>query len=455
MTAAVSPHRPDAGPSGRARPNTGGLEVARSVAAVCRTGGGAYVVVWVLVLVLTQRLAIPLGGGGEQLPVAIPATLLVALFGLARGHVVVCGRRAVLMGIALAVLSLMTLIASARGLEPSLLSFLLFLTIYPVALVDVADPRAARRGLDFFVDLMLLAAVVGLALFGLQYAGVPYSDYLAQVVPPEFLLTGFNTADPIEFGSELYRSNGVVFLEPSFFSLFLGLAAVISLVNRRRVVALPLLLGGIAVTTAGNGIVVLLVSVLWLAAIGPRRPLLALVPSVAVAVVLASLTPLGALFLRRSGEIGSDNSSASLRLVQPYTELFPAYVGSPVAALLGQGAGSAPRVIEEQVGSLAVIVPVVPKLLVEYGWIGAIPVLAFLCHVVLGRIRQAPWAPAQLVVFLFINASLLQPTLVFIVTTLCVTFVRPSAEPGWVRSADAVDDSGDGAPSPVSTEHRG
>ncbi|MCY7396084.1 MAG: hypothetical protein LH468_08035 [Nocardioides sp.] len=399
--------------------------------AAARTGGAPargslYVVVWILVLVLTQRFAIPLGGGGQQLPAAIPAALAVVMYGLARGHVVVCRRRAALLGVALVTLSLLTVVALIRGAEPSLLSFLLFVTIYPVALVDLLDARAARRGLDFFVDLMLVAAGVGLVLYGLQYAGLAYSDHLAQVVPPELLLTGFNTADPIEFGSELYRSNGVVFLEPSFFSLFLGLAAVISLVNRRRVVLLPLLLGGIAVTTAGNGLVVVLVSVAWLAVVGPRRRLLALVPSAAVAVAAASLTPLGALFVQRSGEIGADNSSASLRLVQPYVELFPAYVASPVTALLGQGAGSAQRLVEQQVGSLAVIVPAVPKLFVEYGWVGAVPVLVFLLHLVLARVRQASWAPALLVVYLVVNASLLQPTLAFVVITFCATLVRPA-----------------------------
>lgn len=416
-----------AGPVPRDRTPTEPISARTVVTSGRRGRTSAYVVVWILVLVLTQRFAIPLGGGGQQVPTAIPVMLLVTCYGLARGHVTPDRRRAALLGVSLAFLAGLTLVAGVRGLEPSLLSFGLFLTIYPVALMDLVDPRAARRGLDFFVDLMLLAAVVGLVLFGLQYAGLSYADYLGRVVPPDFLLTGFNTADPIQYGSSLYRSNGVVFLEPSFFSLFLGLAVVISLVNRRRLLLLPLLLGGIAVTTAGNGVVLILVSVGWLAVVGPRRRLLALVPSVAIAIAVASLTPISGLFVRRSSEIGADNSSASLRLVQPYTELFPAYVDSPVTALLGLGAGSAQRLIEAQVGSLAVIVPAVPKLLVEYGWLGAVPALVFLVHLALGRVWQAPWAPALLVVFLILNAGLLQPTLVFVVVTFCATLVPPAA----------------------------
>ena len=87
-----------------------------------RSSADLYVVVWILVLVLTQRLAIPLGGGGQQLPVAIPAALLVVSYGVTRGHAVIDRRRCILLGIALATVSLLTLVAVVRGLEPSLFS---------------------------------------------------------------------------------------------------------------------------------------------------------------------------------------------------------------------------------------------------------------------------------------------------------------------------------------------
>lgn len=373
--------------------------------------GSTYPALVIAVLVLTQRLALPLGGGGAQVPLSVPLLFILVAYGIAAGYLTISRLLAALLGLSLITLALLTGASYVLGDDPSITSFILFVVIYLPAIAISTSPLAARAALRFFVDLMAVAAVVGLVLFGLQYAGLAYVDHLAEVVPKELLLQGFNTADPIRFGSPVYRSNGVVFLEPSFFSMFLGLAIAVSVSLRHRTWLLPLLLSAIVSTVAGNGVVVVAVAALWLLVLGPRSRLVALVPSFAIAAGFATVTPLAALFLGRSAEVSQQNSSASLRFVQPYTELLPRWFDTPMHALVGSGAGSAQRIIVEQVGSAPVIVPVLPKLLVEYGLVGTVPVLAFLIVLTARRIWWSPWAAGLMPVYLIVNASLLVATL--------------------------------------------
>lgn len=62
-----------------------------------------------------------------------------------------------------------------------------------------------------------------------QDVGVPYRDVLGLLLSEGFLLQGYNTGDPLFFGSPIYRVHGILILESSFVSYFLGLAAVIAL----------------------------------------------------------------------------------------------------------------------------------------------------------------------------------------------------------------------------------
>jgi hypothetical protein len=369
----------------------------------------------VVLLILGQRLALPLGGD-RQLPLTIVGMLAISGYGLARGRLVTDRRQAVLLGASLVVLSAVTCLAAVRDLDPSVLSLLLLTLIYlPAALVP-RDPGGAPAALRFFVDLMLLLSAAAVLLFLLQYAGVPYRDYVLDVVPAQFVQDGFNTSYPLAYDSEIYRSNGVVFLEASVFSLFLGLALVVSLhlAHRRTLAAIFLL--AIPCTLSGNGVVFVLACLPWLLASRDARRRLAplAVPVVLVAVALV-LSPLGGLLAGRATELSSDDSSARLRMVEPYEALVPAWSSGPESVVLGNGAGSVTDYFRSTgvsaEGSRAAFVPAVPKLLYEYGWLGGVPMLVFLLRTFLSRARSLPWLPGILVCYFVVNASLQQATL--------------------------------------------
>jgi hypothetical protein len=372
--------------------------------------GRRVVVVLLAVTLLTQRLAIPLGG--DQLPLSLPLILGVLVVGVRSGalSIDVAGLRLYVLAMGAIVVS--TLAVLSLGRTPSLLSLLFLFAVYTVAVVrSTVPPGSLTDGVQrAYLRIMTVAAAVSVGQILIQYLGVPYEDYLLRLVPEPFVQQGYATGDPLVYGSGLHRTNAVLFLEPSFLGYFLGIAVVMALSRRASPWLICLLVAGAVPPLAGNAIVVVLAGVVVLAAGPLRRGLRALAPTVALLLAVALATPLGDLYLERSTEISGEDTSASLRLVDPYVILLPAWWSSPSSVLVGQGAGAATTVIDTTTEQ-AVITPVVPKLLVEYGILGALPVLLFLGWALLGDPRTRPWLPGLLIGFFVLNPALLQVTL--------------------------------------------
>ncbi|MFC3686818.1 hypothetical protein [Aquipuribacter hungaricus] len=375
-----------------------------------------------LVVVLTQRLALPLGA--TQVPLTLVLCLALLAVGAVTGRLVLDRTRTRLYVAAMSTLVLLTVVALLRGLSPSLTSLVLLLLLYAVVAVRPArlDRAAVDRLLDAYTTLMVVVALVCLAQSATQYAGVPYRDWLSVVVPSELLVQGYNTGDPLSYGSDIVRVNGVLFLEPSFVSYFLGLAGVVALHRGRSTVVVALLLLGLVPTLAGNGVVTLVLGVAVLAAGPARRRLLVLVVPVLLAVVVAAVTPVGERFLTRLTEVGNEGSSLSLRLVEPYERLLPSWALDPAAVLLGYGAGAGTDATAA--GTAGLLSPALPKLLLEYGGPGTVVFLLFLLWSLVAGGGARPWAPALLVSYLVLNAALLQVTLA-LTTVLFLHLLRP------------------------------
>jgi len=149
---------------------------------------------------------------------------------------------------------------------------------------------------------------------------------------------------------------------------------------------------------------------------------------VALAVALASATPLGATFVSRTTEVQQANSSTSLRLVQPYLRLLPPATESVEDVLLGHGPGSSDLYYEQNLPPEVVVgllTPFFPKALYEYGAFGVLLICAFLLQIFFdGPRRRPPWLIGLLLVYLLINAALLQPTLAYL-TILFLGLLRP------------------------------
>ncbi len=356
-----------------------------------------------------QRLALP----GSQIPLLLPLVAVGVAVGLHRGVLVFDTARLRLHLLAVACVTASTVIAFLRGLSPSLPSVLLLVGMYALGTVVLAAPTwaAYRTLLTALVRVMTAYAALGATLFAAQWAGLGYRDWLGEVVPGPFLLQGFYTTNPLAFGSPYSRANGLVFLEPSLFSLFCGLALAAALFLRTGVLTLGVLAVGLMTSVSGNGMVVAGAAVLVLVLTrqwGSLRPLVLPAVAGAGAVLAFGLAP---TLIERVTEVADGDSSASLRFVQPYALFARQLLSDPVALLLGRGAGSADS-FAATVRATDLQAPVLPKVVFEYGLVAAVPLVALLLALTLSRVPTPALAAGLAVVYWVVNASLLVPLLV-------------------------------------------
>jgi hypothetical protein len=389
-------------------------------------------------LVLLQRLALPLGGT-QQLPLMVPLGTALLAVGLYRGEFRLAHTRVRILALVIATAVICSLAQVVVGNLPSVLSLGLLVALYAILALDAnLTPGAVTRIERVYLRVMTVFAIVSLGQMLVQLAGVPYEDYLLRLVPDTFLLTGFNTGDPIAYGDALYRSNGVVFLEPSFISMFLGLAVALAVYRRASALTVTVLLVGMIPPLAGSGFVVLVPALIALALTRRRRRhLLAVVPALLIAVVVATLTPLGDRYVQRTTEASQSNTSASFRLIEPYTALLPVSLEDAPHAAFGHGAGSADDFFIEA-GRGDATQPIIPKILFEYGLVGVVGILLPLLVVFAGSLRSRPWTVGLVLLFVFVNASFLQAVLVlftFFWMTL-MPYGRRSDSPGSGAATD-------------------
>lgn len=394
----------------------------------------------VATVVLLQRFAVPFGNG--QLPLVLPLVLVLLAWSLQRGVLVQEPLRLQLCLVALTWCAGMAAVASWRGLDWSPLSIIyLVLTYLPFALrLRQADRGAFEDGLRFFLALMTVAAVVGIAQIGTQLIGWEYRD-LFSVLPESFVLQGYNTSYPVVYGSSIFKANGTWFLEPSFYSQFLGLAIVVHLHLRRRSVALYLYVVALVAAISGTGILLVIAGTLALAASRLDKHFLRLMAMLVAGGVAVALSPVGSIFASRLEESASGRRSAEGRFSAPYELTASRLSDDAIAVLSGKGPGAAERLsrqVEEESGLTAVF-PVVPKLALEYG----LPAVAlFLWFVLTSTLVSAPSLPLSvsvLVMYLTLSGSLLQPVTVYTLFAFTSLFSAKTSFEGPPQRVSAQD----------------
>src|SRR6202008_1252990 len=113
----------------------------------------------------------------------------------------------------------------------------------------------------------------------------------------------------------ILKSKGVFFLEPSFYSQFIGLGLVLELSMRNRPLRIALLVAGLAVAYSGTGIVVATVGIAGLVIVKRRWDVIVFVTLAALAALMLSDVLQLDRLLGRVGEFQSNRSSASARFV--------------------------------------------------------------------------------------------------------------------------------------------
>lgn len=338
-------------------------------------------VVWVaalfLVTFLLQRIAVPGLPVSITVPMAVGWLVVVAVLGI-----VELNRVRLLVWLAAAGLS--GLLVSAQMvalLNPyvSINSWGLWLVTWLPLVVQMKqrDRDTYLRFARAIAGIGVGLAILSLVFIGSQIAGLRYRDWLGDVVPANLLVQEYPISYPIVYGSPLYKSNGWIALEPSFLSFYLGVALICALLARVRVVTVVIITAGLFSTVAGSGLALVAVFLVALAVQGRLGGLRRyLIPGAVVFAIFAS-TVLGDAVLGRIGEAGQENSSTSLRSIEPYAYLWPHWWADPVGVFIGYGPGSSANIVNG-LGIEGLLVPSIAKLLFDYGLLAGALLIALM-----------------------------------------------------------------------------
>lgn len=367
--------------------------------------------------VFLQRLAVPVGA------IQLSLSFLIGYGGLA--YLLLRGRIALSFPLCIfffVVMAALTMSILHSGSSASLMSFFYLFSIYSLYLFKIrGDGQAASEEIqNLYQRFMLIAAAGGIAQFCLQFV-LPFELLfpLETFVPPQFLFGEiYNVIIPLTYGSPIIKSNGFIFLEPSFFSQFLALAFILELMGRQRASRLALLAGGLLVAYSGTG---LLLIALFLPYLMLRRGnLYLLLFGLGALIILGfSATALNLdIFLGRVGEFNSPESSGFARFVSPFY-LFRDFMGTAGAFLLGLGPGSIEEVMRE--ASYRGYVshdPTWIKAVLEYGVIAGLLLLAYVVAAFFAGSRSKVLSAVLLCLFLFLGGYLLNPIMHFLFAAL-------------------------------------
>jgi hypothetical protein len=340
-----------------------------------------------------QRLSLSLLGGQISLAAVVLVITWVVLVLAHRWPISRPGLGAYLVVLVLAVGA--TLLNTVRdvGMAPSLPSLLLVFTTYLPLVLAVRPQGMVAAGWSYargVVWAVRLGALLAIAQAALQWLGQPFWDPFADIVPTALQTAGFNerylTTDvDVNLGLGV-KPNGVLFLEPSFVSLYCALALVLEAYRvhdlrvrgaaaLRTACWMGVLVVALAVSISSSGFVVLglaLAPLLW-----RYRDRLELVLGVGVLLTAVSFTGFFGPLIEKLSEGTSGNTSTNLRLALPYQTLTPFVRESP---LLGFGAGNADSLVG-RVGVEALQSPTLLKGALEYG----VPFMAVLVGIVVAR----------------------------------------------------------------------
>lgn len=374
----------------------------------------ATLVTLLFVTVVGQRLALPLPG--FQLQLTLLASLVALGVLLLHDQLRPDRVRLQLYAAAALLCTLTTFFAGYMlGGPASLPSWLVLLALYApwIYRLDATTVEEYRRFASVFVGLMLMIAATAVAQFASQVLGVwRYSDPLADALPRDLLIQGYNVSIPLSYGASLHKSNAFVFLEPSFLSQFCALAIIVAVLLRAPVWQLVLLGLGLLSAVSGTGLLLLVVGAVLAVVRTPALLRPRLVATAAAGAVAFLWSPYAPLLLERRKEFGQQGSSGYDRFVAPYLEVARGLAEEPIRYLLGAGPGTATRLLESsargQLGD-AIVYNIPTKLVFEYGLVAGV---LFTVFIVVGVVHRAPMpvVPGVVLVMLFLlSGSLLQP----------------------------------------------
>jgi hypothetical protein len=320
-----------------------------------------------------QKLALP--GTGNSIAFSTLVLPCAIAWGLARGAMVVDRVRLVLFLVFLAWTALSLTLSDSDKLSAT--SWLYLLVMQAAFVFRFADGKYEfRRILGFVSGLGVACALVGIAQFFAQFVvGKKAAFFMDHVWPYSARMAGFNNLIPITWDSEILKSNGVFFLEPSFYCQFLAIGLIAELLWRAHWLRLGIIGFGIVLSYSGTGLMTLaLVVPFWVMA-NRRWDLVALGTLGALVLALKGDALNIQAILDRVNEFSQTNSSGFGRFISIWIVIDAFILTDPAAFVFGRGPGS----VMENFNFLphGAFDPTWGKIFYEYGLFGSLLYAAF------------------------------------------------------------------------------
>jgi hypothetical protein len=287
----------------------------------------------------------------------------------------------------------------------------------PLAFRCAASEISYPRLLGFISAIGCVSALIGILQFTAQFAvGVDIAFFLDKHLPANMTISGYNSLIPLYWSSPVYKSNGVFFLEPSFFSQFLATAVVAELLAGPRTLRLLVLTAGVVCSYSGTGLTMLAVFLPFYFLHHGHSRLFFFAASVSLILIFFGDALSLDAFTRRINEFSDVESSGWARFLSMFRVLQTVVFSNDLTFFLGRGPGT----VQEQfrLFSFNAFDPTWGKVIYEYGLLGSLVYFRFFYLAVCKAPKGLRFAVGY--TYLFLGGYLLNPSVLMQVAALVV-----------------------------------
>jgi hypothetical protein len=283
--------------------------------------------------------------------------------------------------------------------------------------------------MTFLSTLGCICALIGLVQFAGQFVvGSNAAFFLDKSLPETLLMKGYNSLIPLYWSSPVYKSNGVFFLEPSFFCQFLAIAVVAELQVGSRVMRLLVITAGLVSSYSGTGLTMLALFIpVYFLHHGHFRVFCFAAIASLMLIVFGDAISIDA-FTRRLSEFSDVQSSGWARFLSMFTVLQEVVLANGVTFFIGRGPGT----VQEQFQQFSFYAfdPTWGKVIYEYGLIGSFAYFSFFYRAFCKGPKGLRFAVGY--TYLFLGGYLLNASVLMQVAALVV----------WVGSVASAEEDG-------------
>lgn len=337
-------------------------------APVVRNKGYVLCVLLILAATLFQKIALP--GTSGVLPITTIILPILVVSGWCLGLLLI-DIYAFFALVAFLTSASISLYLNGGSTKVSFGSIALFTMVQSVLIFR--RPSGAygfSKAAEFFRNWMYVLAILGIAQYALQYIiSAKFAFALDYYLPSDMIVKIYNNLNPLFYGSQNFKSNGVFFAEPSVFSQFIGVALVYELATSQKMRRIAIFLVALLCTFSGTGIIVVFVFGTY--QVLKRISFKVILTAGALALIVITLG--GALQIdaltERVTEFATPNSSGHARFISIFGLLDAVTFTNVTWAFFGTGPGTISSYFLYL--PYAVFDPTWGKILFEYGLIGA------------------------------------------------------------------------------------